>query len=873
MPTIKVKDKGVWKSIGSAGGGLGAQPNWNQNDPTKEDYIKNRTHYVEDEKKVNIMPEITAGYPPVADFSNDFLLEENVLYTVSVNGVEYELIGQYFEPEDSMFIGNQYLLTGIDEGSDVPFAIITDTQGDAFFISPIFGVYDISISTSADSILADERLYLCWEDWPLYAEALEAGNSYKVIFDNNEYHFTAAENSDADAIIIGDMTQYPFEIWYAYGHMRLYSLTPGIHTVAMIDETNNLEIIYHQNTGACSQQEMISPYEIKEGQTYQITYGENIYSCIAKLLPGPYGDLYLGNPAYGYLWDEWFPPDVQSTGEPFFIECFSDYIRLVYNYGAMEKFAIETMESKAHTLDPKFLPEGIGYIKTVNGIILSEDRFDGFAVMQEPLYAISIPFEFEPVIDGEYTVRWDGVDYTVPCVFVSGVFCLGNTNYADRLSGGDIPFAIISPPGLEEVYFVTESTVESHTVAISGPVKVAHKMDKDCLPEDAVTSVNGMTGDVQIDSIGAEGWGNYAEVFNDGYPSYASGNYSHAEGYRTRSSGTYSHAEGGNTTASGDCSHAEGDYTTASGNCSHAEGSNARAFGYCSHAEGKATTASGDYSHAEGYYTDADSDYSHVQGTYNIIDSDGRYAHIVGNGKRDINTNETVLSNAHTLDWEGNAWFQGDVFVGGTSQDDADRLVKLSEIGNIGGGGGVASWNDLTDKPFQYKTVYYEWNEDTEYETSVDAPANDTYSKMVKISNDAPDSSFFLGKTVSVCYLYDGKENRRDITLSEELLAEALEGITYSLGDAAIVVMADSFTFDNGVTLTKGIWSMSEYLEDSSLRGLWWKVYDPAVQLDESVIPDTIARVAQIPKFSYGTEDLIAGESELATGKLYFVYE
>ena len=150
------------------------------------------------------------------------------------------------------------------------------------------------------------------------------------------------------------------------------------------------------------------------------------------------------------------------------------------------------------------------------------------------------------------------------------------------------------------------------------------------------------------------------------------------------------------------------------------------------------------------------------------------------------------------------------------------------------------------DLPCYDEIFYYEWNEDTEYETSVDAPANDTYSKMVKISNDAPDSSFFLGKTLSMCYLYDGKENRRDVTLSEELLAEALEGITYSLGDTAIVVMADSFTFDNGVTLTKGIWSMSEYLEDSSMRGLWWKVYDPAKTIEEKYLPDTVVKSSDL---------------------------
>ena len=78
--------------------------------------------------------------------------------------------------------------------------------------------------------------------------------------------------------------------------------------------------------------------------------------------------------------------------------------------------------------------------------------------------------------------------------------------------------------------------------------------------------------------------------------------------------------------------------------------------GYYSHAEGGSTTASGVYSHAEGFHTKASGNYSHVQGKYNIDDPDGKYANIVGNGKSDLER-----SNAHTLDWEGNAWFAGTI--------------------------------------------------------------------------------------------------------------------------------------------------------------------------------------------------------------------
>lgn len=135
--------------------------------------------------------------------------------------------------------------------------------------------------------------------------------------------------------------------------------------------------------------------------------------------------------------------------------------------------------------------------------------------------------------------------------------------------------------------------------------------------------------------------------------------------------GAGSSAIGMHVEASGDCSHAEGEGTTASGMNSHAEGNNTTASGnYGSHAEGTNTTASGESSHAEGNNTKASSKYQHVQGKYNIDDTASKYAHIVGNGEDGKN------SNAHTLDWEGNAWFAGKLSQEGTPTEDKDLVTK-----------------------------------------------------------------------------------------------------------------------------------------------------------------------------------------------------
>ena len=149
--------------------------------------------------------------------------------------------------------------------------------------------------------------------------------------------------------------------------------------------------------------------------------------------------------------------------------------------------------------------------------------------------------------------------------------------------------------------------------------------------------------------------------------------------------GVYAQAFGHGTIASGYSSHAEGISTKALGYSSHAEGSQTTATNYNSHAEGSNTIASGDRAHAEGDFTTAQGNDQHVQGKYNIADTTS--AHIIGNG-----SSSSKKSNAHTVDWSGNAWFAGDVYTGstsGTNKDDGS--IKLPVVYS----GTTAPSNDL----------------------------------------------------------------------------------------------------------------------------------------------------------------------------------
>ena len=142
-----------------------------------------------------------------------------------------------------------------------------------------------------------------------------------------------------------------------------------------------------------------------------------------------------------------------------------------------------------------------------------------------------------------------------------------------------------------------------------------------------------------------------------------------ASGYKT---GNYSTTLGKDCAASGDYTFASGHNTKAIGQSSHAEGYASNADGAYSHVEGYMTLVKNEAqaAHAEGKGTSAYCTAQHVEGLYNESDYQGKYLHIAGNGR-----SVSELSNAHTLDWEGNAWYAGT--VEGTAM-----IVKSSTSGS-----------------------------------------------------------------------------------------------------------------------------------------------------------------------------------------------
>jgi hypothetical protein len=298
-------------------------------------------------------------------------------------------------------------------------------------------------------------------------------------------------------------------------------------------------------------------------------------------------------------------------------------------------------------------PTAKDYIKNkTHGITYQDPRI----ILNETTYTVEEGYDYEFMLPSDiefksditYNVTVNGETYS--CTSFQGysnIIGIGNLSiYGEGATDTGEPFIIeyFIDSG-DGIFIVSESG--EYTISIEEIDEIVKKIDKKYLPS----------------TIGAEGEGLAAEVFNNTFDNIASGDYSHAEGANTTASAYASHAEGGGTEALEHCSHAEGQDSKASGSISHAEGDGTEASGYAGHTEGIYTIARGTAAHAEGYRTIASSDYQHVQGKNNIEDTTGTYAHIIGNGD-----NENKRSNAHTVDWDGNGWFAGNVTVGSSKK-------------------------------------------------------------------------------------------------------------------------------------------------------------------------------------------------------------
>lgn len=271
----------------------------------------------------------------------------------------------------------------------------------------------------------------------------------------------------------------------------------------------------------------------------------------------------------------------------------------------------------------------------------------------------------------EYHVEVNGVRYRCLCINnIPGKDIVYETIY---VQGDGFSLTINNKVGYSNNKYsedVTKSSVAielSDTLLQNPPVIKVIKMDIQYMPTYLMPKDLDILNSLGMNRIGKIGTGSVSL----GYNNVANNDFSTALGVNTSATAPATLAHGGHCVASANYSHAEGYKTESSGMYSHSEGIMTLATGQGTHAEGFYTVASGLRSHAEGSYTLASSQYQHVEGKFNVEDKDNKYAHIVGNG-----TSKTARKNAHTLDWNGNAWYAGKLSQEGTPTEDKDLTTK-----------------------------------------------------------------------------------------------------------------------------------------------------------------------------------------------------
>ena len=139
------------------------QPDWNQNDTTKPDYIKNRPFYTGDPVKTVLLEETTATFSVQggnyqATISVDFSLEIGTTYQVSWDGTVYECTCNDFR--SLPIIGNQSIL-GIGSDTGEPFLIgIENGKKIQIITADTSASHTISISGSVAEIKKIDEKYL-----------------------------------------------------------------------------------------------------------------------------------------------------------------------------------------------------------------------------------------------------------------------------------------------------------------------------------------------------------------------------------------------------------------------------------------------------------------------------------------------------------------------------------------------------------------------------------------------------------------------------------------------------------------------------------------------------------------------------------------
>ena len=169
---VWISTSNAFEKIGSTQiDGSATQPDWNQNDETAADYVKNRPFYTGDPVETVLVEETTVAFADAGDGSGMYTAEfpstvevtAGETYKASWDGTVYECACA--DIEGALVLGN---LSIVDAGSDSgePFIIILENIGAiSIATTDTSASHTISISKTVVPVVKIDKKYLVQPDW------------------------------------------------------------------------------------------------------------------------------------------------------------------------------------------------------------------------------------------------------------------------------------------------------------------------------------------------------------------------------------------------------------------------------------------------------------------------------------------------------------------------------------------------------------------------------------------------------------------------------------------------------------------------------------------------------------------------------------
>lgn len=411
---------GLWSKMnapsGSGSGSSGAssvQPNWNQNDSTQADYIKNRPFYIGDETSTTLLPAMDLEFNP----------EDSYMPYIFMTPVPSELIQLWLEDWNSATItwdGTEYIcepksLYGIKAIGNVELMLGTGDSGEPFLIgcmqedgNNICIAYSL---TDIPNIILDASLsYTAVEDTSYYYASIDPltlieGEQY--LLDGSLgtiYNLVATKYTlnDTTYIGIGNPSILGLSESSSSDNFFIYTATTsdGTQSSAMVVTFNpndytytirlcHTPIVTHNVSGSIKIQQIntIDPKflrevpwdKISDKPFYEIASGmlisEGTVSCNTEFEANLYYttvdevDL-IANVQYAVTWDNTTyyltaqGEDEVMLSEPnnifMIVNGYIDGSTMILGSQGAHTYTITTNEETVKKLDAKFLPDNIG---------------------------------------------------------------------------------------------------------------------------------------------------------------------------------------------------------------------------------------------------------------------------------------------------------------------------------------------------------------------------------------------------------------------------------------------------------------------------------------------------------------------------------